>query len=71
MREIGVIGVIGLIVIAGIVLYLAMAGLAIIYSLGASKSQKGRRLFFGILGVAMFYAFAYTCIHLYRYGCPL
>lgn len=30
----------------GVILYLALAGLAIIYSMGANESPKGRRIFF-------------------------
>lgn len=34
----------------GVILYLALAGLAIIYSMGANESPRGRRIFFGVLG---------------------
>lgn len=37
----------------GVILYLALAGLAIIYSMGANESPRGRRIFFGVLGVVM------------------
>lgn len=56
MTNLEVIGIIALMVIiigGGAILYLALAGTAIIYSLGANESPKGRRVFFGILGVAM------------------
>ena len=60
MTNLEVIGIIALMVIiigGGAILYLALAGTAIIYSLGANESPKGRRVFFGILGVAMIVAF--------------
>lgn len=41
----------------GVILYLALAGLAIIYSMGANESPRGRRIFFGVLGVVMIVAF--------------
>lgn len=47
----------------GVILYLALAGLAIIYSMGANESPKGRRIFFGVLGVVMIVAF--VCFHLF------
>lgn len=40
----------------GVILYLALAGLAIIYSMGANESPRGRRIFFGVLGVVMIVA---------------
>lgn len=60
MTNLEVIGIIALMIIiigGGTILYLALAGTAIIYSLGANESPKGRRVFFGILGVAMIIAF--------------
>lgn len=33
----------------GVILYLALAGTAIIYAMGANDSPKGRRIFFGVL----------------------
>ena len=47
----------------GVILYLALAGLAIIYSMGANESPKGRRIFFGVLGVVMIIAF--VCVSIY------
>ena len=52
--EVFLLIVILLVVIGGgVILYLALAGLAIIYSMGANESPKGRRIFFGVLGVVM------------------
>lgn len=48
----------------GVILYLALAGLAIIYSMGANESPRGRRIFFGVLGVVMIVAFC-VCFHLF------
>lgn len=63
---------IGVIIVgSGAILYLALAGTAIIYSLGANESPKGRRIFFGILGVIMIIVFVCACIYLKRYGWPL
>ena len=53
------------------ILYLALAGLAIIYSMGANESPKGRRIFFGVLGVVMIVAFVCASIYLHKYGWPL
>lgn len=48
--EVFLLIVILLVVIGGgVILYLALAGLAIIYSMGANESPKGRRIFFGVL----------------------
>lgn len=55
----------------GVILYLALAGLAIIYSMGANESPRGRRIFFGVLGVVMIVAFVCTSIYLHKYGWPL
>ena len=66
MTNLEVIGIIALMIIiigGGTILYLALAGTAIIYSLGANESPKGRRVFFGILGVAMIIAF--VCVRAY------
>lgn len=52
-------------------IYLALAGLAIIYSMGANESPKGRRIFFGVLGVVMIVAFVCASIYLHKYGWPL
>ena len=55
----------------GVILYLALAGLAIIYSMGANESPKGRRIFFGVLGVVMIIAFVCASVYLHKYGWPL
>lgn len=52
----------------GVILYLALAGLAIIYSMGANESLRGRRIFFGVLGVVMIVAFVCASIYLHKYG---
>ena len=52
----------------GGILYLALAGLAIIYSMGANESPRGRRIFFGVLGVVMIVAFVCASIYLHKYG---
>ena len=66
MENVMVIGTTTIIVVLGVILYIALAGVAIIYSLGANKSPKGRRIFFGILGVAMIYVFVRMCIYLHK-----
>lgn len=71
MTNLEVIGIIALMIIiigGGTILYLALAGTAIIYSLGANESPKGRRVFFGILGVAMIIAFVCACVFFHKYG---
>lgn len=55
----------------GVILYLALAGLAIIYSMGANESPKGRRIFFGVLGVVVIIAFVCASVYLHKYGWPL
>lgn len=55
----------------GVILYLALAGLAIIYSMGANESPRGRRIFFGVLGVVMIIVFVCASIYLHKYGWPL
>lgn len=55
----------------GVILYLALAGTAIIYAIGANDSPKGRRIFFGVLGLVMIIAFICASIYLYKYGWPL
>lgn len=55
----------------GVILYLELAGLAIIYSMGANESPRGRRIFFGVLGVVMIIAFVCASIYLHKYGWPL
>ena len=72
MTNLEVIGIIALMVIiigGGTILYLALAGTAIIYSLGANESPKGRRVFFGILGVSMIVAFVCACVFSINTGC--
>lgn len=71
MTKIMSIGIIVLVIIGGAVIYLGAAGTAIIYSLGAIEANKRRRVFFGILGVFMIYAFVCACIYLHKYGVPL
>lgn len=39
------IAVLLIIIGGGVILYLALAGLAIIYSMGANESPRGRRIF--------------------------
>lgn len=55
----------------GVILYLALAGTAIIYAMGANDSPKGRRIFFGVLGLVMIIAFICASIYLHKYGWPL
>lgn len=56
----------------GVILYLTLAGLAIIYSMGANESPRGRRIFFGVpLGVVMIVAFVCASIYFHKYGWPL
>lgn len=55
----------------GVILYLALAGTAIIYALGANESPKGSRIFFGVLGLAMVIAFIGLSVYLHKYGWPL
>lgn len=70
--EVFLLIVILLIVIGGgAILYLAMAGVAIIYAMGANDSPKGRRIFFGVLGLVMIIAFICASIYLHKYGWPL
>lgn len=74
MTNLEVIGIIALMIIiigGGTILYLVLAGTAIIYSLGANESPKGRRVFFGIPGVAMIIAFVCACVFFHKYGVPL
>lgn len=71
MTKILVIGVVTLTILGGAALYITLAATAIIYSMGANKSTTRRRAFFGILGVAMIYAFICACIYLHKYGMPL
>ena len=70
--EVFLLIVILLVVIGGgVISYLALAGLAIIYSMGANESPKGRRIFFGVLVVVMIIAFVCTSIYFHKYGWPL
>ena len=55
----------------GVILYLALAGTAIICAMGANDSPKGRRIFFGVLGLVMIIAFICASIYLHKYGWPL
>lgn len=55
----------------GVILYLALAGTAIIYAMGANDRPKGRRIFFGVLGLVMIIAFICASIYLHKYGWPL
>lgn len=55
----------------GVILYLALAGTAIIYAMGANDSPKGRRIFFSVLGLVMIIAFICASIYLHKYGWPL
>jgi hypothetical protein len=55
----------------GVILYLALAGLAIIYSMGANERPKGSRILFGVLGVVMVIAFVCASVYLHKYGWPL
>lgn len=55
----------------GVILYLALAGTAIIYAMGANDSPKGRRIFFGVLSLVMIIAFICASIYLHKYGWPL
>ena len=49
-----------IIAILGVACYVALAGIAVIYSLGANKSPKGRRIFFGILGSIRLYVYLFA-----------
>lgn len=70
-RSILLIVILLVVIGGGVILYLALAGLAIIYSMGANESPKGRRIFFGVLGVVMIVAFVCASIYLHKYGWPL
>lgn len=65
------IAVLLIIIGGGVILYLALAGLAIIYSMGANESPKGHRIFFDVLGMVMIIAFVCASVYLHRYGWPL
>ena len=71
MNQTLVIGTVALVILFGGITYLAAAGLSIIYALGADKSSKERRAFFGILGICMFLAFIYVLTYLIRNGWSL
>ena len=66
MQQILIMGILAMVILIG-----GIAGVAIIYCLGGNDSQRNRRIFFGILGVLMIYAFVCMCIHLAKYGWPL
>lgn len=70
-RSVLLIAVLLILIGGGVILYLALAGLAIIYSMGANESPRGRRIFFGVLGVVMIVAFVCASIYLHKYGWPL
>ena len=67
----GMIVILLIIIGGGVILYLALAGTAIIYALGANKSPKGRRIFFGVLVLAMMIAFIGVSVYFHKYGWPL
>lgn len=67
----GMIVILLIIIGGGVILYLALAGTAIIYALGANESPKGRRIFFGVLGLAMMIAFIGASVYFHKYGWPL
>lgn len=67
----GFIALMVIIKVGGIILYLGLAGVAIIYALGANESPKGRRVFFGILGVAVIVAIIIAWVLFKKYGLPL
>lgn len=74
MTNLELIGFIALMVIiigGGVILYLGLAGTAIIYALGANESPKGRRVFFGILGVVKIAALVCAWLFFRKYGLPL
>jgi hypothetical protein len=74
MTNLEVFGMIVILLIitgGGVILYLALAGTAIIYALGANESPKGRRIFFGVLGLAMMIAFIGASVYFHKYGWPL
>lgn len=60
-----------IIVCGGVLLYLALAQAFIIYAMGANDKPKGRRIFFGVLGVVMIIAFIGASIYFHKYGWPL
>lgn len=70
--EVFLLIVILLVVIGGgVILYLALAGVSHYLSMGANESPKGRRIFFGVLGVVMIIAFVCASIYFHKYGWPL
>ena len=71
MTQILVMGILALVILIGGITYLGLAGVAVIYCLGGNDSPRNHRIFFGILGVLMIYAFVCMCIHLVKYGWPL
>lgn len=71
MQQFLIMGILALVILIGGITYLGIAGAAIIYCLGGNESPGHRRIFFGILGVLMIYAFVCMCIHMAKYGWPL
>lgn len=71
MKQILIIGIVVLVALFGSVTYLAAAGTAIIYCLGGNSKHKIRRVFFGILGAFMIYAFICTAAFLVKNGWQL
>ena len=71
MQQILIMGILALVISIGGITYLGIAGAAIIYCLGGNGSPRNRRIFVGILGVLMIYAYVCMCIHLAKYGWPL
>lgn len=71
MTHIVFTGLLYLIILIGALLFLALAGTAIIYCLGSNQNPKSCRIFFGILGVVMIYAFIRLCAFLVKNGWPL
>lgn len=71
MQQILIMGILALVILIGGITYMGIAGAAIIYCLGGNGSPRNRRIFFGILGALMIYAFVCVCIYLAKYGWPL
>lgn len=70
--EVFLLIVILLVVIGGgVILYLALAGVSHYLFNGLNESPKGRRIFFGVLGVVMIIAFVCASIYFHKYGWPL
>lgn len=71
MKQILIVGIIGLVALFGGAAYLAATGTAIIYCLGGSSKHKARRVFFGILGIGMLYGFICAIAYIVKNGWPL